>query len=810
MANEAAVETQVIASTIRAVEGFTGREAELTAIDTALWQKGGRAVLVSEGAAGQGLDPAAAHRLGGVGKSVIAREYAWRNRERYAGVWWARGETRETLLNDIVDLGAHLMQGLEGVPNRARAAAATLDVITQMHSAKPWLIVYDDVAGPDDIARLTPAGNAHVLITSRWSDGQGEAQEIAIGAFPRPTAVEYLLERARQPDAHAAGRLADAFGCLPLALALARATCWTTGLGFDAYREKLPDLIKNSPLPTPVFASVGLALERAIARCPKAEVLLGIAAHLAPDRIPLEIVTADLMSVSEREEAAAALAEVSLAERETLDDGMPAISVHRLVQEAMRGRPLLAPSDSRSASRPEAASPSPHGAKAEWGEGRGEGQPQGTSSAAAPHPNPLPASGEWEYIALATRLMALAYPAGEIGPDDVRTWPRCRLLEPHVGAVLAIAPNDGAHASHTLLLLNQYVLHLKARAEYAAAEPHLRRALEIEQSLHGTEHPGIAAHLGNLAALLQATNRLTEAEPVVRRALGIAEAHLGPDHPDVADGLSTLAQLLHRTDRAAEAEPLMRRALRIDENAHGPDHPAVARDLGHLARLLQDTSRLDESEPLYRRALAIDEEIHGPEHPTVGIRLNNLAGLLQETDRLAEAEPLLRRAVSIFERRLGDNHPDTAISLDNLAELLRITNRPAEAEPLMRRVLDIDEQIYGPDHPALARDLNDLAVLLQNMSQAADAEPLARRAMHIMEASLGPDHPDSKALRANHASIMEVVKAVQDRLDADEAKRLGKYKAAHASPYPVTHIPVPEASNEERGPGFLGRLFGRR
>ena len=71
---------------------------------------------------------------------------------------------------------------------------------------------------------------------------------------------------------------------------------------------------------------------------PQAERLLAIAAYLAPDRIPLGIVTADVMPEIEKGEAVAALAEVSLVTRETLDDGSPAISVHRLVQEVMRRR----------------------------------------------------------------------------------------------------------------------------------------------------------------------------------------------------------------------------------------------------------------------------------------------------------------------------------------------------------------------------------------------------------------------------------------------------------------------------------------
>ena len=69
----------------------------------------------------------------------------------------------------------------------------------------------------------------------------------------------------------------------------------------------------------------------------------------------------------------------------------------------------------------------------------------------------------------------------------------------------------------------------------------------------------------------------------MRRALAIDETSFGPDHPNVATDLNNLAQLLQATNRLAEAEPLMRRALAIDEKSFGPEHPNVAIDLNNLA-----------------------------------------------------------------------------------------------------------------------------------------------------------------------------------------------------------------------------------
>ena len=63
----------------------------------------------------------------------------------------------------------------------------------------------------------------------------------------------------------------------------------------------------------------------------------------------------------------------------------------------------------------------------------------------------------------------------------------------------------------------------------------MRRALEINESAFGNQHPTVAICLNNLAALLLNTNRLGEAEPLMRRALEIDEAAFGEQTPHRSD-----------------------------------------------------------------------------------------------------------------------------------------------------------------------------------------------------------------------------------------------------------------------------------
>ena len=497
---------------------------------------------------------------------MLAQEYAWRNRARYRGVWWLRAETEQTLIDDLIALGGRLNPSLAEIPERDRAAQLTLDAIEQTGAETPWLFVYDNADKPTVLAKLTPRSGTHRLITSRWPRWQGHAEALAVDVFPPNVAIDYLMADAAHSDRDAAARLAEALGYLRLALAHARAYCAASNLPFDRYRARIAERIKDLPdgadYPASVFATFNLAMDKAAAACPEAETLMGIAAFLAPDRIPLDLFTADVIDEDALNKAVAALYNVSLITYEPLDDGSRGFTVHRLVQEVMRGRL-----------------------------GRTAQETQQT----------------------ALRLMHDALQAHSV--QDHANWPHVAPLLPHAIAVLESAPDIGDGAELVAALCANLDLYFGARGDYASATPYSKRALAISEKALGPDHPDVGTSLNNLAALYETQGRYAEAEPLYERALVIREEALGPDHPDVRQSLNNLALLYHAQGRYAEAEPLFERALAIREKALGPDHPDVGQNLNNLAELYRAQARYAEAEPLFERAVAIFEKSLGPDHP---------------------------------------------------------------------------------------------------------------------------------------------------------------------------------------------------
>ena len=641
------------------IASFTGRAHDLTRLDAILMQERSAAVT-------QAVGRAAIQGMGGVGKTSLVVEYAHRYRKLYAGVCWCPAETRTGLLSALASLAVALGAARPEEADVDSAAKAALRRLAEQHAT--WLLIYDNVTAPDHVADLLPSAGARVLITSRFSDWGEVADEVALDVLPLEEAVALLQGRTARSDAAGARMLAEALGCLPLALDHAAAYCRRSQMRFADYAKKASSIISTVPrgagYPRSVAATFDLAIAEAVAQCQAAEALMAYLAQCAPERIPMTLIEGAIEDEAERMKALTALSEVSLAEA-----------------RPFRGRHACGDG---------ASSRAGSGNSTVGGKRLGAGRQRAIDCAAwgdLPRGRALQRPELVASVQLSLRRICL----------------RCAKRAPMPHRTLLTGPTSWTGQ----------VTYLDSRAAYSQATAVVRDVLTICEKVLGPEHPDTARASTTSPSCSRTQGDFAGARPLYERALAIREKVLGPEHPDTATSLNNLAILLQDQGDFAGARPLFERALAIREKALGPEHPDTATSLNNLASLLQDQGDFAAARPLFERALAIREKVLGPEHPDTATSLNNLASLLQAQGDLAAARPLYERALAIREKVLGPEHPDTATSLNNLASLLQAQGDLAAARPLYERALAIREKVLGPEHPDTATSLNNLAILLQ-------------------------------------------------------------------------------------------------
>ncbi|MGH3993808.1 MAG: FxSxx-COOH system tetratricopeptide repeat protein, partial [Pseudonocardiaceae bacterium] len=261
--------------------GFVGRDATLVQLRERLRSGGTAAVQVL-------------HGVGGVGKTQVATEYAYRYAGAYDVAWWVSAE--ETGLIGVQY--AALAVELDLIPPRADTASAVGALRAYLRMHRRWLLVLDNAESPRDLRDWLPAGPGHILITSR-NPGWGElAARVGVDVLPRPESVELIhVSRPGASEAEA-DRLAEALGDLPLALAQAAGFLSETGMPggdyLDLLETRAEELLDQSPPeshPLSLAAAIRVSTGQLAEVDPVALALVRIGAFLAPEPIPSDVPT---------------------------------------------------------------------------------------------------------------------------------------------------------------------------------------------------------------------------------------------------------------------------------------------------------------------------------------------------------------------------------------------------------------------------------------------------------------------------------------------------------------------------------------
>ena len=307
---------------------------------------------------------------------------------------------------------------------------------------------------------------------------------------------------------------------------------------------------------------------------------------------------------------------------------------------------------------------------------------------------------------------------------------------------------------------------LLSLGRYDAAEPNLRKALELRRGALGTDHPSVAESLYNLGVLFRDQGKWIEPEAPFVEALRIRRRVLSARDPQIAQSLESVGWVYWNQGRIADADPLIRDAVERFRDASPANPAAYAMTLSLHGSVLRSKGKLAEAEEACREAASVGSAALPARHPDLARIKSRLAYVLEMQGRGADAEQLHREAVLAFRSTLPAGHPDICRALNRLGHAVCQQGRPVEAEAIFREALEIAQRAYPADHPNLGVAWNSLALSLQDQGRFTEAEPLFRQSLDHLRRTLAPANADVGVALCTLADLL------RDQSRFDEAEPL--------------------------------------
>lgn len=652
--------------------------------------------------------------LGGIGKTQIMVEYAYRYASRYQAVFWVQADNPATILASLRQVAEEL-----GLPEQQSSDPDTVigGVKRWLQTHHDWLLLVDNVEHVPTMSKILPErGSGHVIMTTRAQSVGAVANKIDVEVMndaegclfllhrSKRLALDLPLERATEEDRSQASQLVSLMDGLPLALDQAGAYLEETQCSLveylDLYQRYHAQLLDRrgktaSDHPDSVATTFLISFDHIKRRRPDVAALLRCCAFLPPDAIFADAISAGAPDLGpllgpvaadpvRLLDAVGELLAYSFLRRAFSDT---AWRMHRLLQVVLK-------------------------------------------DAMRPHT-------ERKWARRVVQMTERIFLPSEADPPPLR---RYEPYLPYVQVCADLIKRWAIFTAHATALLLRGGFIFRELGLYSLAQPLYKQVAELFALLLDPESRTTAHFLTETGHLYMDLGLYDLAQHNYLWALKTFEEASDTTSEELIEILSHVALVSLKRRQFEKAYGYCRRIVTIQDSTRAPLSPSIARCLSVFGHLAEARGDLDVCAGFHRLAKDLREQLIGPEHPEVAESLYDLTANALMRDNLAEARDYSQRALAISRKVRGRDHPTSAHYLDALAIVYREEGNYEQAEKLHLRARYLLSQKLEPNHLALIKNHHYLSVLYRKWGkdEKADREERQRDRLYARHPELTP------------------------------------------------------------------------
>jgi len=276
---------------------------------------------------------------------------------------------------------------------------------------------------------------------------------------------------------------------------------------------------------------------------------------------------------------------------------------------------------------------------------------------------------------------------------------------------------------------------------YKKAKSILEKSLlSLKADSSNTSYDKIAQNLACLGNIEREFGNFEKAAQLIEQALDIYKKHYSRSYTDIALALGYLGNIYRSSGDHEKAKNLLEQAITLHTKYFSENHNDFALTLGYLGIVELELGNYEQSKNLLERSFKLYKKLLPKNHIKVAWASGCLGRAYAELANYETARNLLEQTLAAYKENYPEDHDKIGWAMAHLGNVYKELSNYKKAKHLLERSFEIHKKCFQKDHPKIAWVSLDLGHVYLKLGDLNKAKELFEQALIVYKKYFSEDH----------------------------------------------------------------------